>query len=123
MESIALRDIAEPVMIFNLARSYREDLSKEALYDATRGYWEVNIKRAKQAKYALGVYRGVVKEVYTIRRWLPAGSIPRPTLPDAEVPEKRWEFAGEPAELSVRERYAGRFITGLNGRSPFQYSF
>lgn len=123
METIASTGCREKLIAFHLARSYREDMSREALYDVTRGYWKVDIKRAKQAEYAMSVYQGVVREVYKIRQWLPAGDIFRPALPDAEAPEGRYGFTGETAEDPVRKRYVGKHIAGLNPRSAFQYSF
>ena len=123
METVVLASVREKLIAFNLARSYREDMSKEALYDVTRGYWRIDIRRAEQAEYALGVYQGVVKEVYKIHQWLPAGDIFRPTLPDAENPEGRYGFTGEIAEGPRRELYAGKRIAGLNPRSAFQYSY
>ena len=123
METILLDSGREKLIAFNLARSCREDMSKEALYDVTRGYWRIDIRRVEQAEYALGVYQGVVKEVCKIHRWLPAGDIFRPTLPDAETPEDRYGFTGEITEEAVRTRYIGKRIAGLNPRSAFQYSF
>ena len=123
METIAFDAGKEKLIAFHLARSYRENLSKEALYDVTRGYWRIDIRRAKQAEYALGVYQGVVKDVYKIHQWLPAGDIFRPTLPDAEKPEGRYGFTGDVAEDPIRKRYIGRRIAGLNPRSAFQYLF
>lgn len=123
METIVLDTSKEKLIAFHLARSYREDMSKEALYDVTRGYWRIDIRRAKQAEYALSVYQGTVKEVYKIHQWLPAKDIFRPSLPDAENPEGRYGFIGEVAETPIRKQYIGKHIAGLNPRSAFQYSF
>jgi hypothetical protein len=43
------------------------------LYDATRGVWKVGPRRDK-ARFALSVYGGVVRAVYEVAAWLPAGS-------------------------------------------------
>ena len=123
METIVLASSSEKLIAFNLARSYQEDMSKEALYDVTRGYWKIDMKRANQAEYALSVYQGVIKEVYKIHQWFPARDIFRPTLPDAENPEGRYGFTGEIAEDPIRKQYTGKHIAGLNPRSAFQYSF
>jgi hypothetical protein len=44
------------------------------LYEATRGIWVVNPPRNK-ATYAMGVYQGIVREVYQIEQWHPAGTL------------------------------------------------
>ena len=123
METITLAAVQENIIAFKIAQSYDENMPKEALYDVTRGYWKVNLNRADRAEYALSVYKGIVKEVYKIHQWLPAGSVPRPTLPDAEVPEGRYEFTGEVAEDRIRNRYLGKCISGLNGRNSVRYSY
>lgn len=128
MEELALRreDITENVIAIKVNRSYREGMPSLALYEITRGYWKVNKKRAQQAEYAFCVYNGTVKEVYQILEWLPAGTVPRQTLPDAETPAGRYEFVGEAAAEEIRRKYVGRSIGGLyrNGeQNPFKYFY
>lgn len=117
-------DITENVIAIKINRSYRAPMEKNRLYEATRGYWKLNRTRAEQAEYALSVYRGVIKEVYKIEAWLPAGTIPRSTLPDAELPEGRYEFVGEIAEERTREKYLGKSIAHLYRKgeaNPIKY--
>lgn len=76
--------------------------------------------------YAFSVFNGIIIEVYRIEKWLPAGSIPRPTLPDAEVPEGRYEFVGEVAEEEIRDRYIGKSMANLYKKgeaNPMKYFF
>lgn len=110
---LALEDITENVIAIKVSRSYKENMTKTALYEATRGYWKLNIKRAKQAEYAFSIFKGIIKEVYKIEEWLPAGSIPRSTLPDAEIPADRYEFVGEVAEENIRGKYIEKSIVNL----------
>lgn len=44
------------------------------LHEYTRGRWKLNPERAKNAKYGLAVYNGVVQEVYEILEWHKAGA-------------------------------------------------
>lgn len=115
MDAIYLEreEISENIIVVKINRSYQENMPEAALYDATRGYWKLSLQRAKQAEYAFSVYKGIIKEVYKIDGWLPAGSIPRPTLPDAEVPADRYEFVGKPAEDKIREKYIGKSVAHL----------
>ena len=119
-------DIAENVMAIKVSRSYREGITGEELYDITRGYWKIDRKRADRVEYVFSVCGGVVKEVYRIKEWLPAGTVPRPTLPDAEVPEGRYEFVGEIAEEAIRNKYVGKSIANLYQKgeaNPVRYFY
>lgn len=126
VNDLAREDITENVIAIKINRSYREGMSKEALYEVTRGYWRLDVKRAEKAQYIFSVYGGVIKEVYEIMGWLPAGTVPRPTLPEAEIPVGRYEFVGEIAEDSVRNRYIERSIADLYRKgeaNPIKYFF
>ena len=50
-------------------------MTKLELYEVTRGCWKVDVKRAEKADYAFCIYKGIIKEVYKIKEWLPAGKI------------------------------------------------
>ena len=116
------KEITENIIVIKINRSYQETMSEAVLYDATRGYWKLNLERAKQAEYVFSVYKGEIKEVYKIDEWLPAGSISR----DEEVPADRYEFTGKVAEPTVRDRYKGKSIAHLHrkgGANPVKYIF
>lgn len=99
-------NIDEPALLIRINQNYREGMSAEALLDATRGIWRVGRNRAR-ARYALAVYRGVVREVYAIERWYPAGT----TFKDESMRVAgRWEFTGRVAPAGVRDKYVGRSV-------------
>lgn len=119
-------DITENVIAIKINRSYKENITKDGLYEITRGYWKIDFKKAQHVDYAFSVFNGIIIEVYRIEKWLPAGSIPRPTLPDAEVPEGRYEFVGEIAEEEIRDRYIGKSMANLYKKgeaNPIKYFF
>lgn len=99
-------EITEPVILITVNRLYRRGMSSEMLYEITRGKWVIGTRRNK-AKYAFAVYKGVIREVYEIERWLPApiedSEVKRAWVAensiDAEVKQKnRWQFEGKVAE-------------------------
>ena len=65
--------IIDPVILIRINKTYRNDMSAHALYEATRGVWVVGPRR-ENAKLALAVFNGMVREVYEIREWQPAGT-------------------------------------------------
>jgi len=102
--------ITDPVILIRINRLYRHGMSDLELYEATRGVWKVGPRRSG-ARYGLAVFEGVVREVYEIRRWLPAGTLPYITgVHENVTQEGRWEFEGPVAAAPVREKYYGRSV-------------
>lgn len=96
--------ISEPAMLIRISKLYRPGMTVEALYEATRGIWTCGIRR-ESARYGFAVFQGVVREVYEIYAWHPAGTLEYRTRIPEEVPSSRWEFSGKVAtELSAKYR-------------------
>lgn len=102
--------VTEPSLLIRIAQLYRDGMSAEDLYEATRGVWRLG-ERREVARYALAIAAGVVREVYQIHRWHPAGSTPYRTRPmrDVNVPG-RWEFTGAVAPGPIRSKYVGKSV-------------
>ena len=85
-------------------------MTDEQLYEATRGVWKIGEDR-DSARFALSIANGMVKEVYQIGAWQPAGTANYKTRPqkDVSIPG-RWEFTGTVAHASVRSKYIGNSI-------------
>ncbi len=102
-------EISENVILIRINQLYHENITEEELYEATRGIWRVGIRR-ENADYAFSVFKGEVKEVFAIKSWFPACTLPYKTrnLQDAISKVKiegRWEFKGELAEDNIRNKY------------------
>jgi uncharacterized protein len=120
-ESIPVR-IDEPALLIRVNQLYRYGMSNDELYDITRGVWKIGTRREK-AKYAFAVYKGLVREVYQIKKWSQAGTTEyrTRTFNDVNVPE-RWEFTGVVAERMIRDKYVGKSIKNkMNSRYPIAY--
>ncbi|MCY4042750.1 MAG: hypothetical protein OXF45_02935 [Candidatus Dadabacteria bacterium] len=121
LEEIAIQEQAKPatiyhrVLIFRLNNTYKPNMGEEEIYEMTRGVWVVNQKRRQKAQYAFGVFRGIVRGVFSIDNWHPAGSTKYRFRPDIKSSKttRLWEFtqnAKAPQEIvdmylykSVRE--------------------
>ena len=116
--------IEDPVLLIRVNQLYRYGLTGQELYETTRGVWVLG-KRREDVRYALAVFRGVVREVYGVERWSPAGSTPYQTRPAEDVQiAGRWEFTGEVAEPSVREKYLGNNVSAYfaeSSQNPVKY--
>jgi len=101
--------ITHPALLVRINKLYRHNMSPIELYEATRGVWKLGARR-EQVKYALAVFEGVVREVYTIHSWHPARTFPYKTraveLANRDVSD-RWEFIGQIASEEIRAVYRG----------------
>ena len=92
-----------PCLLLRINKLYRPGMSDRELYEATRGIWKVGSRRA-DAMFALAVFRGVVREVYKIASWYPAGTLAYEfhQFTPAQC-ARRWEFEGVIAPEEIRK--------------------
>lgn len=116
--------ITHRVLLIRINRLYRYGMSEHALYEATRGVWKAGTRR-NNAEYAFAVFRGIVREVYQITKWHPAGTTPYTTRPQADlVNPKRWEFEGARASKGIRALYIDKSVEqylARNSQNPIKY--
>lgn len=115
-------DIMEPALLIRINRLYRHGMSTQELYEATRGVWKLGPGREK-AQLAFAVFEGVVREMFEIHSWHPAGSTTYHTRADLRR-EGRWEFEGEVAGEDIRNKYLGKSVEryfALHSRNPVRY--
>jgi len=113
-------EVEEPAILFTINSLYRSGMTELELYETTRGIWKLGKNRGK-AKYAFCVTHGIVREVYTIEKWHPAGTLKYQTRPDSESLSKtgRWEFEGRIA-FEIRDKYLGKSV-GKGSQNPIRY--
>ncbi|MCY7353463.1 MAG: hypothetical protein LH606_22855 [Cytophagaceae bacterium] len=106
-------------------QTYNDRMSSEELYEYTRGIWVIG-ERRYAAEIALALYHGIVKEVYEIKTWHPAGTTEYQHRKfDPVVLKKRFEFVGKVA-IDLREKYVGKRIKYLgeifkSTQNPIRY--
>jgi hypothetical protein len=110
-------EIGEPSILIRINRTYQVSMKKDELYDYTRGRWKLNTERAKNAKYAIAIYKGIVQEVFEIVNWHKAGttqSTRKPSdhaeLNSAKSLEGRFEFTGKLAQEEIRKKYNSKSV-------------
>ena len=62
MNKIERLSTTEPILIVKLNQKYRQGMSSEELYEASRQYWVVGLRR-DHVKYVVAAYRGITLEV------------------------------------------------------------
>jgi uncharacterized protein len=115
--------IRVPAIVIRINQLYHPKMTAAELYDATRGIWKVGSRKDK-VKYAFAVFQGIIREVYEIKHWFPAGS----TFTSRDFREfqssDRWEFVGRVAVKHIRRRYVDRFVGDLfkqGNQNPIAY--
>lgn len=112
--------IRHKAILITINKLYRSNMTSEELYEATRGIWRVSETRKNKAEYCMAVYQGVVREVYLIEKWHPAGTLKYKTRDASGFKNSdRWEFSGSVA-YDIRDKYVG-FSVGKSGQNPIRY--
>jgi hypothetical protein len=104
--------ITEPVLLIIINKLFERNVSAERLYEITRGNWPLG-KARNNATYAFAVFRGLVREVYTIGGWEAALA----RSPSQKIQE-RWRFHGEIAE-DLRHYVGGSVAAYLKRGAQF----
>ena len=103
-------EVKDPAILIRINRLFRPGMDAMELYDATRSAWRVG-ERREGARLAFSVFEGIVREVYAIAAWLPAGVTMGTHPMEGQVRDGRWEFVGRPATEAVRRRYVNRDVS------------
>lgn len=102
--------IDDPVLLIRINKLYRHGMSEMELYEATRGVWVLG-ERRKGARFAFALFEGIVREVYEIYSWHPAGTNHYSSRPEKDVKiAGRWEFVGKIAPNEIRDKYIDRSV-------------
>jgi hypothetical protein len=100
--------ISEPSILIRINQKYHDGMSRQELFEATRGVWKIAVRR-ENAKLAFAIYKGIVKEVYAIKSWHPAETLSYKTRTDTHYPG-RWEFNGGLAPQDIRNKYIDKSV-------------
>jgi len=104
---------SEPIMLININKRYRRDMTDIELYDATRKSWVVGTRREK-VSYAIATYRGLTREIYEIKNWYSVKA-------NGKI---RWAFNGIMAEPNICRELKYRSIGSFfkkGAANPIKY--
>jgi hypothetical protein len=123
MDDHAAVSITDRAILIRIAELWHLGMSRDELYEATRGHWKVG-RRRERADLALAVAGGIVRGVFVIDSWHPAGTTPSRTDVHREAPPDRWEFVGHPAERDIDAKYLHRSVRRYfrkGNQNPIRY--
>lgn len=87
-DTIYINDLPDDSILININNTYVKDMALIDLHDATRACWRIADPRKKRLKYAIAIYKSVIKQVFIPEAWLPGDSTLRrfTTLADKQNP-------------------------------------
>ena len=96
-------------------KHYKPTFGDLEIFEITRGIWNKRIVTTcekNNVKYAYATFNGVVKDVYLIHSWVPAGTQEyfSRSLDPERLKTAKWEFVGKKAPNKIRELYVGKII-------------
>ena len=106
-------EIAEPLIIISIGKSYRKGQSDAKTYEDVRKWWIMaDDRRAGRYQLVLARYRDRIVGAY------------RPTVwaPDNLFIPRKYGFAGKPAEFYAWRFYVGKWVPSeYRTRAPVRY--
>lgn len=106
-------EINEQIILININKRYDRKMNKKEIYEATRKHWRVNISRVSKIKIACSVYRGIIREVFMIKRWLPSKEV-----------KGRYLLEGYVAPSGARKKYINKSVAKYwkkGSQNPIKY--
>jgi uncharacterized protein len=99
-------------ILIRINQLYKHGIDDKKLYEATRQWWRVgpwarNIGSPDSPAWAMAVYQGVVRAVYKIDSWEPAG---REDIAQDHKRATRWRFTGA-RDKTLEQRYVNGSVT------------
>lgn len=122
------KDFHDNVVLLKLTKNYERyiELAKVfnpkdfLLYEASRGYWKMDMDRAKRMKYAMPVYNDKILSVYEIDDWYNAKSSPRKKeFVSNDSSDGDLEFIGWLAKDDILLNYVNQTVNTY--RNPVNY--
>ena len=106
--------VEEPALIIVINKKFREGMSAQELYEATRQSWVLDKKRLVNVKYVLASYEGIVREVYEVDDWFDVFF--------EAINKTRYGFTGKVAPSFIRNKYLHRSTAKYKSRgNPIRY--
>ncbi len=110
-----LNSIPDDCIIININRTYKRGSGENAIFNATKGIWAINIKRLQdnsgiKRKYVLSEYRGLIVEVFEVTKWFQAERVYPPKTKKAGQCRQGVSFEGKVASEEIRDSYINKTV-------------
>lgn len=126
-EKLDVHNLKHNLLVININKAFPDKKNNKNInpiykrgniYEATRGWWVLDVNRAKKADYVLAEYKGVVRAIFKPEKdkW---------TQDIKNRGEKRWGFQGnEVMDEEILQLYMNKEIPKIKGQSnPIRYFY
>lgn len=106
-------NIKKPVILININNLYQRGMSGKEIYEVTRKSWKISINRVSNVKITCAVYRGIIREVFIINKWMSSHEV-----------KGRYMFEGKIAPKDVRNKYLNKSVSRYwkkGSQNPIKY--
>ena len=105
-------EFKDDMVLIRINQRYDPKFNDMQLYEATRGIWKIAESKQDKVTHACALYKGIVREVYEIASWHPAGSTMYSTRSFEDVEDSaKFEFVGKIASAKVAQRYKNQKVS------------
>jgi len=111
-EAEKIKGFDEPMMLININRRFKPNMTTEDYYNATKDHWLVSRVKASSYPYVASVFVGIIREVFQVNKWI---------LTDGS---KRSHFEGVLAPEHIRRKYINKSVSEFwkkGSQNPVKY--
>lgn len=106
----------DSVVLININRRYRQGMTQEEIYEATRGNWRVDTEKIKEIKIVCAVSQGIIRGVFEQQSWAKV----------TKTKDKgRSYFSGKIAENNLLNKYLNKSVKKywpIGSQNPIKYA-
>ena len=122
-EELKRENVKHKIIVININKSFDNKrnrknnnlvYSRPNIYEATRGWWVLDNRRAKSSEYVCAEYGGIIRAIFKPEKWLQ-------DIENRGV--KRWGFEGtEVSDNEILELYMNKAVSKIQGTAnPIRY--
>jgi len=120
-----LNEMREDCMLINIKQTYKRGIGTNPIYQATKETWLISKQRLPDIKYVLSEFRGLVVEVFEVKRWYPKQRTKNKTIDKERKIKKQinvtgYGFDGVVAPDEIRNLYINKSVAHLKQKGAAQ---
>lgn len=117
-------ELDDDVVVININRLYHSGMSTDEIYNATKGYWGIDVRRKDGIHVVLSEFQGLIVEVFKVADWKPIQVAYTKGSKKFEKGETRTRYYFDKGVIDpvIRDRYMGRRLPKMNKQSPIIYA-
>ena len=123
--ALPLNSIPKDTIIININTSYKRASGVDKLYQSTKERWRMDKDRLDGIKYVLSEFKGLIVEVFEVKKWYPIKRQYNPGTKKAGKTYTGFGFDGHVAPNPVRNKFLNKSVAHKKKRgasNPIMYN-